>query len=69
MNVKRAQPYQKAPQKQELQKQAPQQRVFDEFSSLTFQDNMAGKELRQSAATALHNHSALLLHALFMNEA
>ncbi|KAF9573455.1 hypothetical protein EC968_008540 [Mortierella alpina] len=40
----------------------------DPFSSRAYQDSAVEKEIKQRAATALHDHSVLLLHALSMNE-
>ncbi|KAI7818130.1 hypothetical protein BC939DRAFT_463782 [Gamsiella multidivaricata] len=47
----------------------PQQhRQVEETPMLTHQDSVFEKEIKQRAATALHDHSVLLLHALTMNE-
>ncbi|CAO3573548.1 unnamed protein product [Mortierella alpina] len=40
----------------------------DPFSPRAYQDSAVEKEIKQRAATALHDHSVLLLHALSMNE-
>ncbi|KAF9289546.1 hypothetical protein BGZ68_009128 [Mortierella alpina] len=40
----------------------------DQFSHRTYQDSAVEKEIKLRAATALHDHSVLLLHALSMNE-
>ncbi|KAF9948917.1 hypothetical protein BGZ70_002010, partial [Mortierella alpina] len=40
----------------------------DTFSPRAYQDSAVEKEIKQRAATALHDHSVLLLHALSMNE-
>ncbi|KAG0319044.1 hypothetical protein BGZ99_005336 [Dissophora globulifera] len=66
MDYRRALGGQKAPQQQLAQHQ--QQQIIEESEPANYVDSALEKEIKQRAATALHDHSVLLIRALSMNE-